>query len=59
MNTKKADSIQLGVRIPREWAEQLNALAQRDVRTVSSIIKHAIKEYLDSRLGEHPKTVAK
>lgn len=56
---KKADSIQLGVRIPREWAEQLAALANREVRTVSSIIKHAIKEYLDSRLGDQPKTTAK
>ena len=56
---KKADSVQLGVRIPREWAEQLATLASREVRTVSSIIKHAIKEYLDSRLGDQSNPAAK
>jgi len=56
---KKADSIQLWVRVPREWFDQLNIICQRDVRTISSIVRHAIKEYLDSRLGDNSKTSPK
>lgn len=49
---KKADSVQVNVRIPKEWVALLSQLAQRDVRTLSSVIKHAIKEYLESHLNQ-------
>jgi len=46
----------LFVRIPESWHKQLEAIAEEGAQTMSSIVKNAIKAYLD-RMQEILKAV--
>ncbi len=49
MTTKTKESKTIGIRLPVDWIEALKEYAELEERSVNSLIRQAVKEYIQGR----------
>lgn len=46
---KKEKTKPLFIRIPESWIKKINQIAEKECRTQASVVRQAIKKFLDKR----------